>query len=162
MRSLRRVAGAVAAALLITAGLMVSAETRDPPRRSDTAALPSSEDAPLLGHTSLFGRAPFFPDVQPRVDLPAGAAAAGDGRRDDRKRYRAHCGLVIEGSRANASCHNPYPAADRLQLHIECERWWDIDADGAPAVLEPAGYVQLSGRCWKEIGKAWVSHRLMP
>jgi hypothetical protein len=147
---------------MITAGLAVSAETRDPPQVSDAAAFPSSEDPPLLGHTPLFGHAPFFPDVQPPVDLSAGAAAPGDDREHDRKRYRAFCRLLVEGSRVKAACHNPYPAGDRLQLHIECDRWWDIDADGVPEVLEPAGYVQLSGRCWKEIRKAWVSHQPMP
>ncbi|MGW0700287.1 hypothetical protein ACWD0A_13440 [Streptomyces sp. NPDC002867] len=73
--------------------------------------------------------------------------------------YRADCGTVIEGSKVTAYCHNPYPAADRVQLHVECARWWDVDADSVPVELRPAGYAELTQRCWKEIRAAWISHR---
>lgn len=53
------------------------------------------------------------------------------------QRYEADCRTVIEGSRATAYCHNPYPSIDRVRLHVECERWWDIDADSAPVVVGP-------------------------
>ncbi|MEV6396313.1 hypothetical protein AB0M39_16295 [Streptomyces sp. NPDC051907] len=76
--------------------------------------------------------------------------------------YRADCRVEVEGSQATAYCHNPYPAADRVRLHIECARWWDLDVDGGPADLSPAGYVQLTDRCWKEIRSAWVSHQPLP
>ncbi|MFJ3929532.1 hypothetical protein [Streptomyces sp. NPDC090029] len=72
--------------------------------------------------------------------------------------YRADCRTVVDGSRATAYCHNPYPRADRVRLHVECDRWWDVDADTAAARVDPAGYVELSRRCWKEVRGAWVSH----
>ncbi|GLF98713.1 hypothetical protein [Streptomyces yaizuensis] len=74
-------------------------------------------------------------------------------------RYEAECWMDIDGSRATAHCGNPYPVVDRVRLHVECERWWDIDTDGAPVEIHPAGAVSLSERCWKEIRSAWVSHR---
>ncbi|MFF3398632.1 hypothetical protein ACFYW6_08955 [Streptomyces sp. NPDC002659] len=77
------------------------------------------------------------------------------------QRYEADCRTVIEGSRATAYCHNPYPSIDRVRLHVECERWWDIDADSAPVEVGPAGYAELADRCWKEIGAVWVSHQLL-
>ena len=70
----------------------------------------------------------------------------------------ASCRTNIEGSHATASCHNPYPETDRVRLHIECERWWDIDEDGVPADVRPTGYAELAGRCWKGIRAAWVTH----
>ncbi|MDH2390408.1 hypothetical protein QCN29_16710 [Streptomyces sp. HNM0663] len=73
--------------------------------------------------------------------------------------YQAECRLAVEGSRATAYCHNPYPQADLVRLHIECDRWWDIDVDTAPVELGAAGYAQLTSRCWKEIHSAWVSHQ---
>ncbi|MGW6455804.1 hypothetical protein ACWF94_07720 [Streptomyces sp. NPDC055078] len=73
--------------------------------------------------------------------------------------YEADCRTVVDGSHATAYCHNPYPVSDRVRLHIECERWWDIDVDSAPAVIDPAGYLELTDRCWKEIGTVWVSHQ---
>ncbi|MER6914965.1 hypothetical protein ABT354_25090 [Streptomyces sp. NPDC000594] len=72
--------------------------------------------------------------------------------------YRADCWTEVEGSRATAHCLNPYPVIDRVRLHIECERWWDIDTDGAAAEILPAGRVTLTDRCWKEIRAVWVSH----
>ncbi|WP_237530856.1 hypothetical protein, partial [Streptomyces sp. SID3212] len=100
---------------------------------------------------------------------PAATARPGpdhDGeekRRDrekgrDRDRDRATCRTQIKGSRATAFCHNPYPETDRVRLHVECARWWDVDVDSAPEELHPAGYVQLSDRCWKEVRSVWVTH----
>ncbi len=73
--------------------------------------------------------------------------------------YEADCRTVLDGSRATAFCHNPYPQTDRVRLHIECARWWDVDVDGAPVEIDPADYVQLTDRCWKEIAVVWVSHQ---
>ncbi|MGW4033553.1 hypothetical protein ACWEFL_30365 [Streptomyces sp. NPDC004838] len=73
--------------------------------------------------------------------------------------YEADCRIQIEGSRATAYCHNAYPVTDRVQMHVECERWWDIDQDSAPAEVGPAQYLELTGRCWKEIRAVWVSQR---
>ncbi|MFC7306726.1 hypothetical protein ACFQVC_21155 [Streptomyces monticola] len=72
--------------------------------------------------------------------------------------FGAECRTRVDGSHVVAYCHNPYPETDRVSLHIECERWWDIDTDSARVATGPAMTVQLSGRCWKEIGSAWVSH----
>ncbi len=58
-----------------------------------------------------------------------------------------------------AYCHNPYVDTDRVRLHIECDRWWDIDTDSAPVDVEPALTVRLTGRCWKEVRSVWISHQ---
>lgn len=75
--------------------------------------------------------------------------------------YEARCSTVVQGSAVTAYCHNPFPAADRVRLHVECDRWWDVDADTAPVLLRSAEYGELTGRCWKEIRSAWVSHQPM-
>ncbi|MGW0389740.1 hypothetical protein ACWDYJ_02340 [Streptomyces sp. NPDC003042] len=73
--------------------------------------------------------------------------------------FGADCAVGIEGSQVTAYCHNGYPETDLLRLHVECDRWWDLDGDGAAVALGPAGRTQLTGRCWKEVRSAWVSHR---
>ncbi|MFJ2651771.1 hypothetical protein ACIO1C_34230 [Streptomyces sp. NPDC087420] len=150
MRRVRRVLVAFLAAPLIPLGLTVFSEVREPP-------------------------APPAATARPGPRAPAGAAAAPDRDRmqdqdrdkgqdqdrdqdRDKDRDRATCRTRIQGSRATAFCHNPYPETDRVRLHVECARWWDIDVDSAPAELHPAGYVQLSDRCWKEVRSVWVSH----
>ncbi|MET9558564.1 hypothetical protein [Streptomyces sp. NPDC006645] len=89
-----------------------------------------------------------------------GVTADDGDEREDRARepFGASCRTKAEGSLVTALCHNPYPETDRVQLHIECVRWWDVDSDSAPAETGPAGYARLSGRCWKEVESAWVSH----
>ncbi|AWW40297.1 MULTISPECIES: hypothetical protein [Streptomyces] len=73
--------------------------------------------------------------------------------------FGAECRTSVQGSHVVAHCHNPYVETDRVQLHIECVRWWDLDTDSVPVDAGPATSVRLSGRCWKEIGSAWVSHQ---
>jgi hypothetical protein len=73
--------------------------------------------------------------------------------------FGAECRVGVHGSRVVAYCHNPYADIDRVRLHIECDRWWDLDTDGAPADAGPALTVRLTGRCWKEVRSAWVSHQ---
>ncbi|MCQ9133511.1 hypothetical protein [Streptomyces hilarionis] len=73
--------------------------------------------------------------------------------------FGAECRIEVDGSRVVARCHNPYADTDRVGLHIECERWWDVDTDGAPTDVGPARSVRLTGRCWKEVGSAWISHQ---
>ncbi|MEV0780257.1 hypothetical protein [Streptomyces sp. NPDC050428] len=82
----------------------------------------------------------------------------GDRERRDRAPFGAACRTTTEGSLVTAVCHNPYPEPDRLQLHMECARWWDVDSDSAPVEAGAAGYARLTGRCWKEVASAWVSH----
>ncbi|MGP3635283.1 hypothetical protein ACTU45_18260 [Streptomyces sp. 24-1644] len=71
----------------------------------------------------------------------------------------SECRTSVEGSRVIAYCHNPYPSVDLVQLHTECSRWWDVDADGKAVAVEPGRTVRLDDRCWKEVTAAWVSHR---
>ncbi|WP_243869764.1 hypothetical protein [Streptomyces liangshanensis] len=143
MRAVRRAVVAFLAAPLIPLGLTVLSEVREPP-------------------------APHPATARPGPHAPGAAAAPERDRERDREkgrdrdktrdRDRATCRTRVEGSRATASCHNPYPVTDRVRLHVECARWWDVDADSAPVELHPAGYVQLSDRCWKEVRSVWVSH----
>ncbi|MFE1288958.1 hypothetical protein [Streptomyces sp. NPDC058751] len=72
--------------------------------------------------------------------------------------FGAECRITVTGSRAVAYCHNPYVGTDRVALHVECARWWDIDSDSAPAEVGPAMTVRLAGRCWKEIRAVWITH----
>ncbi|MFH8796189.1 hypothetical protein [Streptomyces sp. NPDC017941] len=83
--------------------------------------------------------------------------AARDGRED--RPFGAECRSSVQGSTAVAYCHNPYPESDRVRLHIECDRWWDVDSDSRPVTAGPATTVRLTGRCWKEIRAVWVSHQ---
>ncbi|MFI9805529.1 hypothetical protein ACIHEJ_14360 [Streptomyces sp. NPDC052301] len=73
--------------------------------------------------------------------------------------FGAACRTTVHGSHVTAYCHNPYVDTDRVRLHIECARWWDIDTDSAPADTEPAMTVRLTGRCWKEVRSVWISHQ---
>ncbi|MFD5513506.1 hypothetical protein ACFWIB_38010 [Streptomyces sp. NPDC127051] len=89
---------------------------------------------------------PAEPPVRPRP--PAG-----------RELFGADCDTVIEGSQVSATCLNSYPETDLLRLHVECDRWWDVDADSAAVALAPAGRIELTSRCWKEVRSAWVTHQ---
>lgn len=63
--------------------------------------------------------------------------------------FGAACRIRVTGSRVTVYCHNPYPEPDRVSLHVECARWWDIDTDSSPVEAGPAQTVRLTGRCWK-------------
>ncbi|MFD7438558.1 hypothetical protein [Streptomyces sp. NPDC059861] len=86
-------------------------------------------------------------------------ARVADGEPQDPPPFGATCRTGVEGSHVVAHCHNPYVDIDRVRLHIECDRWWDLDTDSAPVDTEPAMTVRLTGRCWKEVRSAWVSHQ---
>ncbi|UUU21013.1 hypothetical protein [Streptomyces sp. DSM 40750] len=73
--------------------------------------------------------------------------------------FGAACRSTVIGSQVIAHCFNPYVAVDRVRLHIECARWWDIDSDSAAVETEPARTVRLTGRCWKEVRSVWFSHQ---
>ncbi|MET8245566.1 hypothetical protein ABZV31_14830 [Streptomyces sp. NPDC005202] len=73
--------------------------------------------------------------------------------------FGATCRTRVTGSRVTAYCHNPYPLTDRVSLHVECARWWDLDSDGSPVDTGPAQTVRLTGRCWMEVRSVWVSHQ---
>ncbi|MBL3667367.1 hypothetical protein JL475_15490 [Streptomyces sp. M2CJ-2] len=87
------------------------------------------------------------------------SADAGSGGAGSDDPFGAACRIGADGSRVTAYCHNPYPDTDHVSLHIECLQWWDLDSDSAPVAAAPAQTVQLTGRCWKEVRAAWISHR---
>ncbi|MER6560603.1 hypothetical protein ABT300_23310 [Streptomyces sp. NPDC001027] len=91
-------------------------------------------------------------DASPHARVKAPGTAAPEP-------FGAECLVGVHGSRVVAHCHNPYADTDRVRLHIECDRWWDLDTDGAPADAGPARTVRLTGRCWKEVRSAWVTHQ---
>ena len=82
-----------------------------------------------------------------------------DGKPAPRELFGAACRTSVLGSHVVAYCHNPYVDTDRVRLHVECSRWWDLDTDSAPVDTGPATTVRLTGRCWKEVSSAWVSHQ---
>ncbi|MGW3207524.1 hypothetical protein [Streptomyces sp. NPDC001135] len=86
-------------------------------------------------------------------------ARVDDGKPPAPNLFGAVCRTTVRGSHAVAYCHNPYVDIDRVRLHIECARWWDIDTDSAPVDTEPAMTVRLAGRCWKEVRSVWISHQ---
>ncbi|MBT2384203.1 hypothetical protein [Streptomyces sp. ISL-11] len=86
---------------------------------------------------------------------PAALAAPAGPRQAPRQ---AECRTRVHGSHATADCFNGHSDPDRVQLHIECDRWWDPDMDTAPATVGPARYVSLTQRCWLGIHHAWVTH----
>ncbi|MFC8585906.1 MULTISPECIES: hypothetical protein [unclassified Streptomyces] len=88
------------------------------------------------------------------AEEPAAAPAPGEP-----ENFGASCRTDVEGSRVTAHCQNPYPRTDRVRLHVECEQWWDVDTDSAPVDVGPADYAQLTGRCWKEVRSAWITHQ---
>ncbi|MFF0475900.1 hypothetical protein [Streptomyces sp. NPDC004284] len=90
----------------------------------------------------------------PTEELPVTAPAT-----EEPENFGASCRTLVEGSRVTAHCSNPYPRTDRVRLHVECDRWWDVDTDSAPVEVGPADYAQVTGRCWKEVRSAWVTHQ---
>ncbi|MGW3498864.1 hypothetical protein [Streptomyces sp. NPDC001020] len=81
------------------------------------------------------------------------------GKTTDPQLFGAACRVGVTGSHVVAYCHNPYPLTDRVSLHIDCERWWDIDTDTAPVEAAPAMTVRMTGRCWERVRSAWVDHQ---
>ncbi|MFD4321678.1 hypothetical protein [Streptomyces sp. NPDC058548] len=90
----------------------------------------------------------------PAEELPVTAPAT-----EEPENFGASCRTVVQGSTVTAHCQNPYPRTDRVRLHIECEHWWDIDSDSAPVEVGPADYGTITGRCWKEVRSAWITHQ---
>ncbi|MGW1555866.1 hypothetical protein ACWCQ1_05030 [Streptomyces sp. NPDC002144] len=73
--------------------------------------------------------------------------------------FGAECRTKVTGSHVTSYCHNPYPQTDGVSLHVECERWWDLDTDSATVDAGPAMTVRLTGRCWEEVRSAWITHQ---
>ncbi|MEV7346702.1 hypothetical protein [Streptomyces sp. NPDC093544] len=113
-----------------------------------------------LSHRS----APVLAALALLVAMPGDAAShtaktTPHARVPDERPFGAACRTSVDGSYVTAYCHNPYPETDRVSLHLECDRWWDIDSDGVPVGAGPAETVRLTGRCWKEVRSVWVSHQ---
>ncbi|MFD3542730.1 hypothetical protein ACFWUQ_25015 [Streptomyces sp. NPDC058662] len=98
------------------------------------------------------------PAVVDLADIPA-EPPVRPARPPRRDLFGADCDTVVDGSRVTAYCHNSYPETDLVRLHIECDRWWDVDGDGVAVPVGPAGRTELTGRCWKEVRAVWVSHQ---
>ncbi|MEU9253232.1 hypothetical protein AB0D66_15445 [Streptomyces sp. NPDC048270] len=121
----------------------------------------------LLGPGALANTAPDEPAPAPEAAAPAVVDLAEipaeppvqPARTPARDLFGADCDTEISGSTVTAHCHNRYPQTDLVRLHVECDRWWDVDGDGAAVAVGPAGRVELAGRCWKEVRSAWVSHQ---
>lgn len=122
---------------------------------------------------ALFSRAPAFLSVAALLAGLGGLAVAAEVRAaptpaeeaplaapvaDPGEDFGASCHTVVQGSSVTAHCQNPYPRTDRVRLHVECDRWWDVDSDSAPVEVGPADYAQVTGRCWKEVRSAWITH----
>ncbi|WP_105974869.1 hypothetical protein [Streptomyces geranii] len=111
--------------------------------------------APLLVAVALLTTLPYEAVPHARVQ----ARQQVEVRQPERPEpFGATCHTRIAGSQVTAYCHNPYVATDRVRLHIECDRWWDLDSDGVQVEAGPAQTVRLTGRCWKEVRSVWVSH----
>ncbi|MFJ1655523.1 hypothetical protein ACIOC2_30025 [Streptomyces sp. NPDC088337] len=106
--------------------------------------------APLIVAVALALSLPYgsTPDTRARAGPPAAPEPFGAG-----------CRTTVSGSEVTAYCHNPYPGTDSVSLHVECDHWWDIGSDGSPVAAEPAQTVRMTGRCWKEVRSAWVTHQ---
>ncbi|WP_419993819.1 hypothetical protein [Streptomyces boninensis] len=70
----------------------------------------------------------------------------------------AKCRTAVTGDTVTARCFNPNGTADRVQLHVECAKWWDPDSDSRAVTLGPSQGREFSGRCWFGIARAWISH----
>jgi hypothetical protein len=108
--------------------------------------------APVIAAVTLVMTLPYDAMPHARVEVEQEKA-------DEPQPFGARCRTSVIGSHVVAYCHNPYVETDRVRLHIECARWWDIDSDSAPVDNGAATTVRLTGRCWKEIRSAWVSHQ---
>ncbi|WP_329069650.1 hypothetical protein [Streptomyces sp. NBC_01429] len=121
------------------------------PLRLGTVALGVAVLATVSGLATAVDRADRADPDRTRAASPASPASP-------RAASHSTCLTTVEGSRATASCHNPYPETDLVQLHVQCAHWWDVGADSARVEVGPAHYVRLTDRCWKEIRAAWVTH----
>ncbi|MGW0753454.1 hypothetical protein [Streptomyces sp. NPDC002587] len=111
-----------------------------------------------VGEEPAHGPEAVAPAVVDLADLPA-EPPVQPARPDAEDLFGADCDAEINGSQVTAHCHNGYPQTDLVRLHVECDRWWDLDGDGAAVAVGPAGRVELVSRCWKEVRSAWVSHQ---
>ncbi|UQA96204.1 hypothetical protein [Streptomyces halobius] len=88
---------------------------------------------------------------------PAVQAVPPAASDDPQELPHPQCRTKVVGSTGTASCFNPNGNNSKVQLHIECKRWYDPDVDTRGMVVGPAQHITLAGRCWQEIADLWVS-----
>ncbi|MFJ5551564.1 hypothetical protein [Streptomyces sp. NPDC093225] len=151
MRPIRSRTTTLLAAAIVLTGLLAPGAAADAAAETDAPA--AAEALPDPADAFPGGQAGVDPAELP-VEPPAQPARPGR-----RELFGADCETDIAGSHVTARCHNPYPRTDLVRLHIECDRWWDLDSDSVAVAVGPADQLQLTGRCWKEVRSAWVSHQ---
>ncbi len=166
MRPIRSRTTTLLAAAIVLTGLLAPGAAADAAPGADPAAVAGaegvagSEGAPAAGEAvpdpldPLSGAEAGVDPAELPVEPPAQPTRPGR-----RELFGADCDTEIAGSHVTARCHNPYPGTDLVRLHIECDRWWDLDSDTVAVAVGPADLLQLTGRCWKEVRSAWVSHQ---
>ncbi|GAA3909381.1 hypothetical protein GCM10022244_19260 [Streptomyces gulbargensis] len=150
MRAIPSGFAAFASVAALLAGLAVAADVRAAPVPAEdlsTAATLPAEESVRAGE-------PAEESVRARAGDGAGKPAG-----EEPENFGASCRTVVQGSRVTAYCRNPYPVTDRVRLHVECERWWDLDTDSAPVDVVPTDYARVTARCWKEVAAAWLTHQ---
>ncbi|WP_424214442.1 hypothetical protein ACN20G_21515 [Streptomyces sp. BI20] len=148
---------ALLAGAVVVTGLVAPVLPTDPPLPpADVRAVAALAGATAHGDLARVD-ALREPGARPPVDPPA-EPPAPPPRPASGGLFGADCAVVVTGSTVAADCHNPYPDTDRIRLHVECDRWWDVDGDSAATAVLPAGRTRLLGRCWKEVRAAWVTH----
>ncbi|MEV7615325.1 hypothetical protein [Streptomyces sp. NPDC089799] len=152
MRARRRRTVALLITSVVLTGLLIPGALAQPPAADPVRGAGGS--APGAMEESLRADAATVNVAELPVEPPAQPA-----RPSADELFGADCRTAITGSTVTAYCHNPYPETDLVRLHVECDRWWDLDGDGAPVAVEPAARLELTGRCWKEVRSAWVSHQ---
>ena len=115
--------------------------------------------APAFLALALLTVLPYDALPQMRGKHAASPARADAGKSADPQPFGSECRVRVTGAHVVAYCHNPYPGTDHVSLHIECDPWWDLDTDTAPVDAGPAMTVRLTGRCWKAVRSAWITHR---
>ncbi|MFJ3906690.1 hypothetical protein [Streptomyces sp. NPDC090025] len=134
---------------------------RTPPRPRTPALVTAA--ALLAGLAGLAVAAEVGAAPAPAPDATSGAVRVEPAERATAEKvsaddFAASCRTLVQGSTVTAHCQNPYPRTDRIRLHVECARWWDVDTDSAAVEVGPADYAQVTGRCWKEVRSAWLTH----
>ncbi|MFJ6796001.1 hypothetical protein [Streptomyces sp. NPDC091268] len=150
MRARRSRAVSLLVTSVVLTGFVIPGALAQPggadPALGPEAAVPAAVDGLVDRAAVDLAEIPAEPPVRPAPPV-------------SRELFGADCDTVIKGSQVVANCHNSYPETDLVRLHVECDRWWDVDGDGAAVAVGPAGRVELTSRCWKEVRTAWVSHR---
>ncbi|MER5872820.1 hypothetical protein [Streptomyces sp. NPDC002044] len=144
--------------VILTAFLAPGAAARPP--GGDPAPGPGAAPGAVLPEAVAPGAVPeaVAPEVVELAVIPV-EPPVQPAKPGARELFGADCDIGTEGSTVTAYCHNSYPDTDLVRLHVECDRWWDVDGDGAAVAVGPAGRAEITGRCWKEVRSTWVTHQ---